>query len=398
MAGKRLNGEGSIYFHEGRKLWCAQYIYKGKRKSVYGKTQKIVREKLSEKLKLIEQNIDIDAQEMTLGEWLDYWLETYSRNTVRLSTYTAYEVAIRCHIKPKIGNVKLKKLTASVLQEFFNDEYKSGRIDGRGEGMSVKSLRNFYNLLHSALQKAVETDVLIKNVIMGVQLPKSEVKEERVLSVDEQRKLLKAAREYPHKAGFAVVINLFTGMRIGEILALQWCDVDEVNHTLRVSKTSGRLRTYDDSEPTASRIIVGQPKSKNSNREIPLLGSLYDELMEYKENQREKKAASGLEFRETDTIICNRNFGIMDNRGFSKIFENICRNADIPHANVHSMRHTFATRSLEAGMDVLVLSRILGHAQASTTLNKYGHCLPDHKRESINKLTFLFDEMNSTDT
>lgn len=87
-----------------------------------------------------------------------------------------------------------------------------------------------------------------------------------------------------------------------------------------------------------------------------------------------KKAAAGLEFRETDTIICNRTFGIMDNRGFSKIFENICRNADIPHANVHSMRHTFATRSLEAGMDILVLSRILGHAQASTTVNiQYGH-------------------------
>ena len=200
MAGKRLNVEGSICFHEGRKLWCAQYTYKGKRKSVYGKTQKIVREKLSEKLKLIEQNIDIEAQKMTLGDWLDYWLETYSRNTVRLSIYTAYEIAIRCHIKPKIGNVKLKKLSASILQEFFNDEYKSGRIDGRGEGMSVKSLRNFYNLLHSALQKAVETDILIKNVIMGVRLPKSETKEERVLSLDEQRKLLKAAREYPHKA------------------------------------------------------------------------------------------------------------------------------------------------------------------------------------------------------
>lgn len=393
MAGKRLNGEGSIYFHEGRNLWCAQYTYNGKRKTLYGKTKKIVRDKLDEQLKLIEQNIDIDAQDQTLGEWLDYWLETYMKNSIRLSTYICYEVAIRCHIKPKIGTIKLKNLTTSILQEFFNDEYKNGRVDGRGEGMSVKSLKNFYNLLHYSLQKAVETDVLIKNVVLGVKLPKSEPKEERVLSAEEQRKILKAAREYQHSAGFAVVLNLFTGMRIGEILALQWCDIDTERRLLTVNKTAARLKTYDDNSPTASKIVIGKPKSKNSNREVPLLGSLYDELMEYKVKQIADKAAAGIEFRETDTIICNRDFGILDKRGFSKIFDRICKKAEIPHANVHSMRHTFATRSLESGMDVMVLSRILGHAQASTTLNKYGHCLPDHKRESIDKLDTLFNNM-----
>lgn len=392
MAKKRMNGEGSIYFHDSRQLWCAQYTYKGKRKTVYGKTQKIVKDKLKAKLELVESNIDIEAQEQTLGEWLDYWLETYSKHSVKPATYVAYETAIRRHVKPGIGNIRLNKLNASVIQEFFNNEYKCGRLDGRGEGMSVKSLKNFYNMLHYSLEKLVETDVLQKNPITGVKLPKLEEKEARVLSVTEQQALITSAREYQHTSGFAVILNLFTGMRIGEILALQWSDVDEERRSIHISKTVSRLKYDDKDTPTVSKVIVGKPKSKNSNREVPLLGNLFEELMKYKELQIEAKKKAGIEFKETDTIICNRNFGMLDKRGFTKIFQRICQNADIAHANIHSMRHTFATRSLESGMDILVLSRILGHAQPSTTLNKYGHCLPDHKRESIDKLQSLFNE------
>lgn len=385
---KRSNGEGTIYKCKSG-LWCAQYSYKGKRYSLYAKTQSAVKTKLKEAIAKCDNGIDIKNEKLTFAEWINHWLETYAKPVVKISTYSGYETVIRIHIIPAIGNIRMCNLSTNVFQTFFNEKSQTGRADGKDGGLSAKSLRNIYNMLHLCLRAAVNDGIIFRNVIENVRLPKSEKKEEHVLSVDEQEKLMTAARADKNIAAFGIVLMLFTGIRRGELLALQWKDVNFEKRSIVISKTMNRLPDYSEDEKK-TKIVIGSTKTQNSRREIPLLDGIFDELLLHKQKQKEAMTAKGL-LQNSDTyIITNRNFTVFEPKGYDNLVKRIERVSGIETANIHSFRHTFATRCIESGMDILIVSHLLGHAQASTTLNKYGHCLPDHKRESISKLDGLY--------
>jgi hypothetical protein len=219
---RRLNGEGTITQRaDGR--WCARFTSDGKRYTIYGKTQKEVKEKLKQKLKEIEQIANMgysnymEKSKIPFGVWLDIWLEEYIKPSVRPSTYAGYEVFIRIHIKPALGNCKMCELTTDILQNFFKSKVRKSKDDKTEGRVSEKTLYNIRNMMHYALESARMNGMILTDLMDGVKLPTVPVPDVRALSMDEQNRLIKAAREAQKDwpAAFSIILTLFTGMRKG---------------------------------------------------------------------------------------------------------------------------------------------------------------------------------------
>lgn len=394
MSKKKANGEGSISKRsDGR--YMARYTVNGKRRAIYGATHEEVRVKLNEVLNDIAKATYIAPQKDTVGMWLKEWLVTYALPTVKQSTYISYEGYVRIHLGPELGNVKLTALTTEQIQRFFNKKYRG--YQGK-KGLSPKTLKNMYNMFNATLEQAMINNRLIRNPLRGVKLPSVTKKEIDILSAEEQALLQKAASSSAELPAFGVIFTLSTGVRLGELIGFQWGDINVKKHSIRVRRTVGRLQKVDEDgnlvakEPgkATTEILIRSPKSITSQREIPLFDELWDGLMEYRNRQYEMFDAFGIDFNSNTHIFCMPTGKVYDPRTYEDLFKRTLKAADLPGINFHALRHTFATRALEAGMDIKVLSSILGHAQASTTLNLYAHALPDHKRDSMEKMRSFY--------
>lgn len=401
MSKKKANGEGSISRRsDGR--YMARYTVNGKRKTIYGATHAEVREKLNENLNKIAKGEYIEPNKETVGKWLKDWLVTYALPTVKQSTYISYEAYIRLHIDPELGDIVLTALSLERLQLFFN---KLSINTKKRKALSPKTIKNIYNMFHAAIDQAVINRKIIRNPLLGVKLPKVIKKEIRVLSPDDQFKLQTAAKNSAELQAYGVVFTLNTGVRLGELIGLQWKDVNFQKHTIRIRRTVGRLAKVDEDGSlvqksegvNSTEIAIRTPKSITSRREIPLFDELWNDLMEYRERQREMIDALGGDYDDQDYIFATTMGKVYDPRVYEDLFKRCLKSAELEPLNFHALRHTFATRALEAGMDIKVLSSILGHSQASTTLNLYGHALPDHKRISMDKMSEFYG-MAAVDT
>ena len=334
---KRGQNEGSIRQRKDG-TWEARYTVgvkengKPNRKSVYAKTRKEVKDKLNAILLSLKNGTYTNSNNILFIDWLSKWLETYAKPNIKLATYTSYETYIRGHLKPYFSNIKLQSVSAEMLQKFFNYKQNNGRLDNREGGLSAKTLKNMYNMLHASFKQAYINGLVQTNIVETIRTPKIFRKEMRVLTREEQNKLIHVARNY--RLGIVVILDLFTGMRLGEILALKWCDVDLKGQNLIVRNSIKRLSTHEKASKNQNKtkLILDSPKS----------------------------------------------------------------HADKVQVTFHTLRHTFATRAIEQGMEIPVLSKILGHADISTTLNKYCHAIPDRKRENMEKIECLYD--NSLDS
>lgn len=391
MSKRKANREGSIVKRkDGR--YMGRYTLDGKRYAVYGSTFEEVRVGLTEKLANLNKGIGVSSSNYTVSDWLQEWLSTYALPTVKQSTYISYESYARLHLIPALGSTKLAALSGEQLQRFFNQKQKDKRP------LSPKSLRNIYNMLHNCLNQAIMNGYLIRNPLMGVKLPSITKKEITILDRADQVALHRAANESGTPAAFGIVFTLSTGIRLGELLGLQWGDLDYVNHTIRIRRTVGRLQKVDDNGrliakdagvPT-TEIVTRSPKSKTALRTIPLFPKVWDDLMLYHSKQQELLRTSGIAITPGTPIFSTPLGLTYEPRTYEDLFKRTLKAAAIPDINFHALRHTFATRALEAGMDIKVLSSILGHAQASTTLNLYAHALPDHKKISMEKMGVFY--------
>ena len=398
MAKKRANGEGTIRQRkDGR--WEGLYTVNYKRKSVYGKTQTEVRKKLNEVLNDINNGMYVENTNITLGAWLDEWLEVYAKPTVKLSTYGSYEGYIRNHIKPEIGKIKLSALRADILQKFVNQKLTNGRCDKmkdvntnklvtRKGGLSEKTIKNMYNMIHSALKQAYKNGLVNQNVSELINLPKQKRNEMRVLSLEEQKALQLAVQD--ERLGIGIILSLFTGIRLGELLGLKFDDIDFENKTITIRRTLNRLKIYDNSEKKTD-IVIGEPKTNKAKRTIPLQDFLVPLLKSHRAKMRMEQFKVANLYINDGFVMCNEFGKHLEPTTYQKFFKNMLKTAGIEDTNFHTLRHTFATRALESGFDVKVLADILGHADASTTLNKYAHALPDHKKTSMEKLSYLYE-------
>lgn len=387
---RRSKGQGSLY-QAGDKTWVYQYYDEDNKRRTRRFSRKTEARAFADALLAAAQSplSGGRAAPMTVTQWMDQWLETYARPVIKLSTYTSYETYIRGHVKPEIGSLYLNRLTTLDLQKFFNERASEGNLKGDG-GLSPKTLRNLRNMLHLALEQAVRERILPYNPIDGVRLPRDHKKEMRVLSLPEQNRLIWAAKAMPEPAAFGIIFTLFTGVRIGELCGLRWENVSMEHKAFRICETRNRLPNHDDRIASATSVITARTaKTDSSLRTVYIMDELYQDLVRYRMVQEEiRKQYPG--YNREGYVFCQENGAPYEPRTYQDLFKRCVRRAGIQDANFHALRHTFATRALEHGMDVVTLSRILGHANPSITLDKYGHTLEEHKKRSVNQMGDIY--------
>lgn len=384
---KKGNNEGSIYKDkQGR--WRGQVTLpsadgKIKKKYFYGKTKKEVTEKVNELLNQIRTNTYIEPCKMTLYEWLCTWLETYNGD-IRMTTKVNYDIYVHKHIKKSIGGYKLCELNTLIIQQFYIDKSKNGRIDGAG-GLSPKTLRNLHNMLHKALNQAVYLDMIQKNPTDFAVLPKSQKKEMRYFTIEEQKRLQEVIKG--HRLEMAVLLDLYTGMRQGELLGLTWknvhIDLDGQSY-IKITQTLNRIKNPDSSSEHKTMLAINEPKTSHSVRTIPLLPEIAERLAMHRlgqENYHQQNDYPPSEFVFTSTTGTP-----IEPRDFQRDFKKILQKNNIREVNVHGIRHTYAVRALESGMSVKTLSAILGHSSTAFTMDVYGHVTEEFKHDEISRM------------
>lgn len=392
--GKNGNNEGTIRKRKND-TWEGRYTIgydshgKQKQKSIYGKTRAEVAKKLSEMTSAIRNGSYIAPRNLTLSEWLEVWLTSYAYIKVRPSTYASYQAYIERHVSPIIGGLQLQKLTTNQLQVFFNEKRVNGRIDGKG-GLSPKTIRNIYNMLHEALQQAVINKIVSVNVSEGVVLPSKDEKEIIVFKPEEQRAIIEAAQK--DRLGFAIELDFFTGLRVGELCALKWSDIDLAAKEFRVRRTLQRVqkKTSDiKSKGKRTQIVEGATKTKKGNRVIPLTDTMLQKLLIHKARQLFEKRRLGKGYSDNGYVFANEFGGAIEPSYLRDVYDRILKNANAPHYTFHTIRHTFATRAIENDMPVKVVSEILGHSSVQLTMDLYCHPSISAKRNVLEKMENL---------
>ena len=370
---KRPYGRWEGRYTAGRDPATGKAIYK----NVLAKTQKECKEKLE---RAIEKNGKVDvvrSGKYTVAEWVRLWFETYSKPSIREQTAYYYNNYIEKHIVPGIGSIKLDKLTTLQIQQFYNKLKTSGRvqryehIELKNKGLSNRFIRGVHGVLNSALEQAVKERLITSNPAEGCKLPKIEKKEMKVLLPEQIGAYLQEA----NKRGLlpAYYLELTSGLRRGELLALLWTDLDVENMTISVTKQVNRIN---------GQLKVSQPKTSNSIRTIPIPKQAVDLLI----LEHEKHPDSPYMFPSPKTGTMS------DPDSFRHTHEKILAAAGIEHIRFHDLRHTFATLSLQNGVDVKTLSNMLGHYSAGFTLDTYTHATQRMKREAADTIGSVIDQ------
>lgn len=283
------------------------------------------------------------------------------KHTIKIRTYNRYKSICELHLIKDLGEYELDELKPNVLQDFLLK-----KID---DHYSTNTIKGIVSVLKQALRLAITLEFVDKEYCSNLKMPSSEEKEISVFTKKEQQVIESFCLNHKKRNYIGIVICLYTGIRLGELLALTWDDIDFNSNLLTINKTS-----YSAKVDGKTQIIVDKPKTKKSNRVIPLPNQLVKLLKIIKKESNSKY------------VITTRNSGIVGNRSYQRTFKFILKKVNVPYRNFHSLRHTFATNAIELGMDVKTLAEILGHTNAMITLNRYSQSLLNYKIEMMNKL------------
>ena len=296
-------------------------------------------------------------------DWLIQWLENYIHPSVKVRTYERYKLIIEQHIKDKTGSIELNDLSPLVLQSFITWLLQSGNKK-TGKGLSANSVNAVISVIQSSLKTAHLLGLTKEYAADKLKRPKLKEKPVECFTLAEQKRIEQAILNGKKDKLYGILLCLYSGLRIGELIALQWNDIDLTKGILTVSKSC---------HDSKNGLIIDEPKSSFSRRVIPLPRQLLPILKSIK-----KKSDS--------PFVVSANGKPVSVRSYQRSFELLLKKLKIPHKGFHSLRHTFATRALECGMDVKTLSEILGHKNPTITLNRYAHSLMEHKADMMNRL------------
>ena len=368
MAKKRKSGTGTVR-QRGDGRWEGRVVIGyddnglPKTKNVLAKTKRECQEKLRQLTEsMVGRNDRKVKPDMLFGDWLCCWYETHSKPTLRTSTQNNYENVIHNHVLPEIGKIPLNKLSQNDLQQFYGRLKKNGRkrlTEQYGAGLSDRMVRMCHAVCRSALERAVRDDLLRTNPAIGCKLPPKKAKEMQVLDREELQKFLIQAQADGYYELF--LLDLCTGLRRGELIALQWDDLNFETGVLTVNKQAYTVN---------GELQIIPPKTKASVRKLVLPPAVLAVLREYR-----RKVDSRWMFPSPVKADRPITPGVARRR-----LQTILERADCKRVRFHDLRHTFATLALENGMDVKTLSAMLGHVSAVTTLDIYTHITGDMQR------------------
>ena len=378
MAKRRASGEGNIRKRkDGR--WEGRYIAghdengKAIRKNVLGKTQAEAREKLKQALEEAGAVDITKADGYTVGAWALHWYKLYVQPNVRESTQRFYEGYIHQRVIPALGDIPLKKLKTGQIQQLYNDIREHGRIrkeqKEKNPGMSATYVRGLHTMLHGCLDRAVKERLISRNPCDDCIIPKAQKAEMKILPQESIGDYLREAERRGVLPMF--FLELCTGLRKGELVALRWEDLDPEKRTLRVDKQGVSV--------PGGGVKVTRPKTETSIRTL----SVSQEVVRLLEQEHEKHPENPYMFPSPVTG------GMYYPDTINSLHEKILKGAGLPHVRLHDMRHTAATLMLQNGVDVRTLSAMLGHYDAGFTLRTYTHTTTKQQEEAADMMGSL---------
>ena len=363
-----MSRRGECIYKRKDGRWEARYVKEigadGTKKyaSVYAKTYKEAKEKQLCSVHNFAKNTTEFAN-LCIKSVAEEWLLCV-KNQIKPSSYIKYENLCQNHIIKILGNIPIKKISTVAIQQFTAQLKETGRIGGGG--LSDKTVNDILIILSRIFAYAKEEYFITPPVIRSV---RQEKKEARVLSVEEQKRLCSYCLNQTDSYKFSILLALYTGLRIGELCALGWEDIKE--NYITVNKTMQRLKVQEG----GTEIFVSGPKSDSSRRIIPLPEFLKPIVNDMR--------------RENGYVLETSRSSFCEPRTMQHRFKETAELLSIEKVTFHTLRHTFATRCVEAGFDIKSLSEILGHSDVKVTLNRYVHSSFEQKQKNMQKLVFM---------
>ena len=361
----RGNGSGTVYARKNKDGKVIGYrgsyfAPDGKRRYVSGKTKTEAQRALRKATADRDGGLVFDAGSITLGEYLERWLSTSVRGTVRRSTYVRYEGLVRNHINPLIGRMKLKGLTPTHVRSLYRKKLDSG--------LAPRSVNYIHVTLHKALEQAVLDGLVPRNVSGGVKAPQVRKEEIKPLSPTQVRALLAAARGERLEGLYVLAIH--TGLRQGELLGLKWTDVDLDAGKLSVQRSLDADGTFN------------PPKRNKSRRTVRLTSQAVEALKLHRKHQNEERLKAA-RWEDHSLVFPNRVGKPMDhNNLYHRDFKSLLKRAELwsedkdKRFTFHSLRHTCATLLLSKNVNPKIVQEMLGHATITQTMDTYSHVMP----------------------
>ena len=382
MAKRRPSGDGMVRKRDDGR-WEGRIVvgHKNNGEPIYryvlAKTQAELTQKLHDK---IEMYRDADLSEdcnMTLGEWLDKWISEFMIFTIREGTLSAYKLLIEHQIKPYLGNRPLSTLTTNEIQKFYNAIKKNGRVHAdreHGTELADSMVRKIHMLLHESLDTALKQRLIVNNPTNGTTIPKNNYPAKQILNDEQLDRFMEVIKSDERWYDFFYT-EITTGLRKGEICGLRWEDFDEHSGKLKIQRSVGRIKD--------GVLPVGETKTETGTREILLPPSTVKLLKKRKENA------------VSDWIFPNWNNPEepMNPQSAYTRLKVLLKKAELPLIRFHDLRHTFATHAIAGGVDAKTLSGILGHTNASFTLDTYTHVTTDMQKNAAKIVGNFMDDI-----
>ncbi len=401
----RCNGEGTIFQRKSDKLWVGR-IPNGRKPDgsvryiqFTGKMQSEVKEKMDKAKSDVRTGTYVEPNKITFKEWLDTWLNITIKTAIKESTWTSYKGIIEKHIIPEIGGIKLLELQTSDLQNLYNKKLEGGRTDKhkvngkmvlKEGGLSPRTIRYMHVIIHSALESAKDQTPPLLTVnparkSKSLKLPKDPKKEMKTLQVTDINTFLEAAKVSRYYTAF--MLELYTGLRRGELLGLRWKDCD---------LKKGKIKVVQQLVCVAGKHSIRELKTESSQgRVISIPDEMIAELKEHKSRQEAEFKTLGMndiqiaEHFKKGLVFTSELGTYVQTRNLDRTLKGILKRAKLEEIRIHDLRHTFALLSLQAGADIKTLQNDLGHESIKTTLDKYGHVNEEMKRDAANRRSQL---------
>lgn len=386
----KANGEGTIYKYEKNgKTYYRGMLTLGRnedgkliRKSFNSTKKQDVINKMAEYKTKNNAGLLPSDDKITLQQWFYTWLFDFRINDLKPSSFERYEGIYRNYIKDSIiGKKKLFDLRAADIQGYYNRLIEEGKTPN-----SIKTLNKY---LKACLSEALKQNYINKNYCALVTLPKiKENNDITVFTLEEQQKFIDIINGHRLKALF--IFALGTGLRVGELLALKWSDINFNNNTVSVNKSIKRVVEISKDGSRKSILLEQTPKTNSSIRIMPIPSNIIKELEVHREKQNIEKENSKNLYIDNDLIFATDLGNYIDNKNLTKTYKRLLDKANIDYKKFHSLRHTYATRLFEADIPIKSVQILMGHSDISTTMNIYTHVMPEKLSSDVEKINKLF--------